>query len=197
MYIPTTQIHEAGSILRSEQSPRWLRNSSPFMVQIRVVPLDPSIVEAQCKQFVIWWTFKIKFNQRAQSPRRRTTPCWLSVTAYSICWQLPSISRGSIHHPQPNESRWLVRTQNSSLRNTRYCRPTSSSLDPNISLATRNTGLCNSKAAFIFNVGTTWQYMVIFILRSLCLPLLFSYVLDRVNPRASPEVVGWKTATSF
>jgi len=32
------------------------------------------------------------------------TPCQLSVTAYSIYSQLPSISRGRLLHPQPEDA---------------------------------------------------------------------------------------------
>jgi hypothetical protein len=34
----------------------------------------------------------------------KTTPCWLSMTAYLVYWQLPSISGGRLIHPQPEDA---------------------------------------------------------------------------------------------
>jgi hypothetical protein len=38
------------------------------------------------------------------TPGRRNTPCQLSVTAYSVYSQLPSISVGRLFHPQPEDA---------------------------------------------------------------------------------------------
>jgi hypothetical protein len=45
-----------------------------------------------------------EFLVTAQPARWRTTPFRLPVTAYSIYLQLPSVSRGCLHHPQPQDA---------------------------------------------------------------------------------------------
>jgi hypothetical protein len=58
-----------------------------------------------------WWSFvtSLFFMVRtclphAQHPSWRTTHCRLSVTAYSIYLQIPSISGGRLLHPQPEDA---------------------------------------------------------------------------------------------
>jgi hypothetical protein len=47
-----------------------------------------------------WWVV----SPPDQASSWSTTPCRLSVTAYSIHSQLPSISAGRLLHPQPEET---------------------------------------------------------------------------------------------
>jgi hypothetical protein len=49
--------------------------------------------------FTVW-----SCQTRAQPPNWRTNWCWLSSAAYSIYSQLPSISRGRLLHPQPEDA---------------------------------------------------------------------------------------------
>jgi len=49
-------------------------------------------VRVSCTHFVTWHVFTVRSCwQLAQPASWRTTPCWLSATAYSIYSQLPSI----------------------------------------------------------------------------------------------------------
>jgi hypothetical protein len=48
------------------------------------------------------------FKPHARPSNWRTTPCWLSATAYSLYSQLPSIFWGHLLHLQPENAPWRV-----------------------------------------------------------------------------------------
>jgi hypothetical protein len=63
-----------------------------------------------------------RFLAHGQPPNWKTTSCQLSVAAYSMCLQLPSIAKGHFLHLQPDQVPYCGDKRPTYLNNLKLCK---------------------------------------------------------------------------